>query len=412
MDSEQEHIPEPSPAAADTSSAPAPLKTLEIAGRTFILVGTAHVSRASCRDVEEAIEAYMPAAVAIELDEGRRRSMEEPSSWRSMDIMRVLKNKQGFLLLANIVLSSYQKKMGEGAGIKPGEEMMCAMKKAEALGIPRFMVDRPITVTLRRAWAENSFWGKCKLLSLLITTAFSDDDVSEEDLESLKKSSEMDAMMKELSDYLPAVKKVLIDERDFYLASKILECPGDKVLAVLGAGHLEGVAANLEKLSKGEAAFSMSEIEKVAENSASSKVASWIIPVLIVALIATGFIVGGVRTGANLIGSWVLWNGSLAALGALLGGGHILTILASFAGAPFTSLCPFIGVGFIAAAVQAAVKKPTVADMENLQTDAGSLKGFHRNRILRVLLVFFLSSIGSTIGTFVGGASFISIFSK
>ena len=383
-------------------------KVLELNGRKFILIGTAHVSKASISEVENAIEDQKPDSVAIELDENRLKNMEDKESWKKMDIIEILKKKQGFLLLANIVLSAYQKRMGEDAGIKPGDEMAAAIKKAKELGIPQIMVDRPVTVTLRRAWAKNSFMGKCKLLSLLIATAFSKEEVSETEIENLKQSSEMDTMMQELSSYLPAVKEVLIDERDFYLASKIWSCPQKNILAVLGAGHLPGVSSHLEKIAAGKEIPDVSAIEKVPEKSAGAKVASWIIPILILGLIVTGFVVGGIEKGADLIGSWVWWNGILAAIA----GGHILAILVSAVGAPFTSLCPFIGIGFVSGIVQALVKKPAVEDMENLQADASSVKGFYKNRILRVLLVFFLSSVGSSIGTFVGGATFISIFTR
>lgn len=387
-------------------------KILELNGRQIVLVGTAHVSRASIEEVERAIDEQNPDTVAIELDENRLENIENQDSWKKMDIIKVLKNRQGFLLLANIVLSSYQKRMGDGAGVKPGDEMMAAIKKARARGIPQVMVDRPVSVTLRRAWAKNSFWGKCKLFSMLIATAFSREQISETEIENLKQSSEMDTMMQELSSYLPAVKSVLIDERDFYLASKIWGCSGSKVLAVLGAGHLGGVESCLKKIAAGEMAPDVSQISSVPEKSAASKAALWIIPVLIVCLIAVGFVFGGIEKGADLIGSWVLWNGILAGIGAVLGGAHILTVLVSVAGAPFTSLCPFVGIGLVAGIVQAAVRKPAVRDMENLQNDAVSLKGFYRNRILRILVIFFLTSLGSSIGTFIGGASFVSIFAR
>lgn len=387
-------------------------KILELNGRQIVLVGTAHVSKASIEEVERAIDEQNPDTVAIELDENRLENIENQDSWKKMDIIKVLKNRQGFLLLANIVLSSYQKRMGDGAGVKPGDEMMAAIKKARVRGIPQVMVDRPVSVTLRRAWAKNSFWGKCKLFSMLIATAFSREQISETEIENLKQSSEMDTMMQELSSYLPAVKSVLIDERDFYLASKIWGCSGSKVLAVLGAGHLGGVESCLKKIAAGEMAPDVSQISSVPEKSAASKAALWIIPVLIVCLIAAGFVFGGIEKGADLIGSWVLWNGILAGIGAVLGGAHILTVLVSVAGAPFTSLCPFVGIGLVAGIVQAAVRKPAVRDMENLQNDAVSLKGFYRNRILRILVIFFLTSLGSSIGTFIGGASFVSIFAR
>ncbi len=387
---------------------PSTQKYLKFGDRQIILVGTAHVSQASIDEVQAVIEKERPDNVAIELDEKRLASMKDPESWRKMDIIKVLKKRQGFLMLANIVLASYQRKMGKKEGIQPGDEMMAAMKKAEELGIPQTMVDRQIAVTLRRAWAMNGFWGKCKLLAALISSAFSKEAATPQEIENLKKSSEMDSMMNELSEYLPKVKKVLIDERDRYLASKIWEAKGNKVLAVLGAGHLPGVQGYLEKLAAGQATSDVSDIDSVPPKKTISKILSWVIPVLIVLLIAAGFVFGGQKKGWQMLSSWVLWNGILAAIGAIIGGAHPLTVLVSFVGAPITSLCPFIGIGIVAGLVQAVIRKPTVADMETLQDSASSFKGFYKNRILRILLIFILSSIGSSFGTFIAGASFVA----
>lgn len=383
---------------------------LLLAGRSIILVGTAHVSAKSIEEVESAIFRERPDTVAIELDQKRLESMRDPESWRKMDIISVLKKKQGFLMLANLVLASYQKRMGSGADVTPGAEMAAAVRCAQSLGIPCSMVDRPIAVTLRRAWAKNSLWGKCKLLSALLASAFSKEQPGQEEIENLKRQSEMDSMMEELSDYLPAVKEVLIDERDFYLASNIWQCGGDKILAVLGAGHLPGVQAHLERLAAGTESADCSGISGVPAKSIGSKIAAWIIPVLIVALIVMGFVYGGIQAGKEMLGAWFLWNGILAGLGAVIAGGHPLTVLVSVLGAPFTSLCPFVGIGIASGIVQALVHKPTVSDMERLSQDAAGLK-FYKNRILRVLLVFTLSSIGSSLGTFVAGASFVRTIS-
>ncbi len=382
-------------------------KHLQLAGREIVLVGTAHVSEASVQEVASAIEAERPDTVAIELDEKRFKSLEDPESWRNMDIVKVLREKNGFLMLSNIILASFQKRMGLDAGVKPGDEMLAAINKSKDLGVATSMVDRPITVTLRRAWARNSFWGKCNLLALLVSSAFSKDEIDAEQIEQLKNRSEMDDMMEELSKELPVVKEVLIDERDYYLASHIWASKGNKVLAVLGAGHLPGVQSHLEKLAAGEESGDCSEIGAVPEKKAVSKILQWVIPVLIVALIAIGFIYGGRTKGFNMLSSWVLWNGILASIGAAIAAAHPLTIITSFVGAPLTSLCPLIGIGVVAGIVQAIVCKPKVADMESISDDALSVKGFYRNRILRTLLVFLLSSLGSSVGTFVAGASFV-----
>lgn len=382
-------------------------KRISLNGREIVLIGTAHVSAESIDEVNQSIENEKPDTVAIELDQKRLASLEDPESWRKMDIIKVLKKKQGFLMLANIVLAGYQKRMGQSAGVKPGEEMLAAINKAKELNIPQVMVDREIATTLRRAWSVNSLWGKCKLLAALIASAFSKEETDPAEIEKLKQSSEMDSMMTELSEYMPKVKQVLIDERDRYLASHIWDAPGNKVLAVLGAGHLPGVEEHLKKLASGEEKSDCSDIDIVPKKSIAGKIAAWIIPILIVALIVLGFVFGGKKVGADMIKTWILNNSILAAIGTLIAGGHPLTILAAAVSAPITSLCPAVGVGLVAGLVQAFVGKPKVEDIERLQTDSNTFKGFYKNRILKVLLVFVLSSVGSAIGTFTAGTTLV-----
>ena len=386
-------------------------KVLKFDDREIILIGTAHISQESCNEVKKAVEEKSPDCVAIELDEGRYKSLNNPEDWKNLDIVKVLKANQGFLLLANLVLSGFQRRMGSNVGVKPGDEMRAADNCAKERNIPVAMVDRPIQITLRRAWAVNSFWGKCKLISALLASAFDKEEVSGEQIEILKNSSEMDSLMKELADYMPVVKKVLIDERDRYLASKIWDCKGKKTLAVLGAGHLPGVEAYLKELAAGKKSSDVSDISEVPPKKVGSKIAGWTIAALIVALIAAGFVYGGITKGAQLLGAWVVWNSTLAGLGAILAFGHPLAVLTAIVGAPFTSLCPLVGVGLFTGLVQAAFCKPKVSDMETLQDDL-TLKGFYKNRILRVLLVFFLSSLGSSIGTFAAGANFAVVIAE
>lgn len=387
-------------------------KVLTLNGRTITLIGTAHISQDSINEVTEAIKTQKPDCVAIELDQKRCDSIKNPDSWRQLDIIKVLKRGEGFLLLANLVLASFQKRMGQNVGVRPGDEMVAAMKVAEELNIPTTMVDRPIQTTLRRAWAKNSLWGKCKLLSAMISSAFTSEKISSEEIEELKNNSEMDSMMKELSDYMPTVKEVLIDERDKYLASHIWESEGSNIIAVLGAGHLPGVQSYLEKIAAGQESTDTTEIANIPNKTLCAKIKGWIIPAIIVILIGMGFYFGGRNKGTELVLSWVLWNGALSAIGSIIAAAHPLTILVSFIGAPITSLCPFVGVGFLTGITQAFICKPKVKDIEDLSTDAGSLKGFYKNRVLKVLLVFILSSLGSSIGTFVSGADIISKLSS
>ena len=388
---------------------------LNLNGKEILLLGTAHVSKESCEEVRAAIVEGKPDVVAIELDEQRFASINDSEAWKNLDIIKVLREKKGFLLLANLVLSSFQKRMGMNVGVKPGDEMRAGIDAAKELNIPCEMVDRPIQTTLRRAWAKNGGMGKIKLLSALLASAASKEEVSGEEIENLKNKSEMDGMMSELAEFMPGVKQVLIDERDFYLAAHIWKAlqkeERKSLVAVLGAGHLPGVQAHLEKIAAGQESTDTEEISSLPPKKIGAKIIGWAIPVIILGLIVAGFVFGGMKKGADLLGAWVIWNALLAGVGALLAGGHPLTILMSAVGAPFTSLCPLVGVGMFAGIVQAFVCKPKVADMESVMDDVSSLKGFYKNRLLRVLLVFFLSSLGSSIGTFVGGSSIVLNFS-
>jgi len=388
------------------------VRTLNLNGRTITLIGTAHVSAESITEVENKIKEINPDCVGIELDEKRADSIQNPDKYSQLDIIKVLKNHQGFLMIANLILASFQRRMGQNTGVKPGDEMLAAIKVAEELNIPTSMIDRPIQITLKRAWAKNSFWGKCKLLATLLSSAFSKEEVSEDEIENLKKGNEMDSMMNELANYLPVIKEVLIDERDRYLASKIWSSQGNNIVAVLGAGHLNGVVATLEKLAAGEINADVSDIDSIPPKSVGSKIGVWIIPAIILGLIIAGFIYGGAKAGTKMLSTWFLWNGIPAAIGTLLAAGNPLTVLIAFVSAPFTSMCPFIGVGFVTGIFQAVICRPKVSDMETLQDDVSSLKGWYKNRILRVLLVFILSSIGSVIGTFAGGGNMIKIFTE
>ena len=386
-------------------------RVLSFGERTITLIGTAHVSAESVAEVENTIRELKPDSVAIELDEKRADSIRNKDKYRELDIVKVLRRGEGFLLLANLVLSSFQRRMGHNVGVNPGDEMLAAMRVADELGIPSVMADRAIQVTLKRAWAKNSFWGKCKLLATLLSSAFSKEDMSAQDIENIKEKNEMDSMMNELADYMPVVKEVLIDERNIYLAQHIWDSPGNKVVAVLGAGHLDGVVENLEKIAAGgteaqKIAESLTEIDQIPTKGVGAKLLGWIIPIAIICLIVAGFIYGGTQLGTKMIKSWILWNGACAAILTLLAAGHPVTIVVAFLSAPITSLCPFIGCGFVTAIVQAFVCKPKVRDMETLQDDV-TFTGFYKNRILRILLIFILSSLGSSVATFISGADII-----
>ena len=389
---------------------PQTTRRLTISGRPVLIVGTAHISRESIDEVGSLIRSEVPARVCVEIDAGRYRSMSAGSSWENLDIIKVLKEGRGFLLLANLALSGFQRRMGSEVGVKPGEEMLAAVSTAEELGISYAFCDRDVQTTLKRAWGRSNLWNRSKLLASLVDSAVSGEKLSAEDIEKLKEQSELEEMMGELASFLPSVKEVLIDERDRYLAARIFaetKAVGTAgsatvpVLAVVGAGHMEGIVEWLERLEKGEADESVAELETLPKPSAVGKVLGWAIPAAIVAFIIIGFFRSGTTASLDLLLRWALLNGSLAALGSALCLAHPLTILVSFLGAPIATLNPFVGVGMFAGIAEAFVRKPRVADFENLAQDVTHIKGFYRNRVTRILLIFFLSSLGGMIGNFI-----------
>jgi pheromone shutdown-related protein TraB len=375
--------------------------TITLNGREIILIGTAHISKESIAEVNQLIRETQPDMICVELDEGRYNSINQPQQWESLNIIKVFKEGKGFFLMANLVLSSFQRRMGNELGVKPGDEMRKAIELAKELNIPYSLCDRDIQITLRRAWARCGFWNKSKLLASLVSSAVTSEKLSEEEIENLKKQNELDDMMGELAKFLPPVKETLIDERDQYLAAKIWTSEGKKAVAVVGAGHMGGIKTHLEKIAANEESADVSAINVVPPSKGIGKIVGWIIPAAIVALIVYGFFRVGSGVSLNMLLHWVLLNGSLAALGTLIAFGHPLSILVSFIGAPIATINPFIGVGLFSGITEATMRKPRVQDAQNLSEDVSSLKGIYRNRITRALLIFLLSSIGGMIGNFI-----------
>ena len=385
------------------------IRRINVNDREIILVGTAHVSIESIAEVENTIRTEMPDCVCVELDEGRYAAMMEKNRWESLDIIKVLKEKKGFLLLANLVLASFQKRMGLNVGVKPGDEMKAAIDIARELNIPTEMVDRPIQVTLKRAWAQNGYTGKSKILASLLAAAFSKEKLEAAAIEKLKQKSEMDAMLDEVALNMPEVKEVLIDERDVWLGTKIFQASGKKVLAVIGAGHLNGTEKRIMALEKKEADANLDKIAAIPPKSIVGKILNIAFPVLFAGLLlAPIFISGSKEQLTQNIVRWLIWNGGLAAVGTLLAFGNILTIVSAFIFAPIATLNPLIGIGMITAIVQATICKPQVRDMMNIADDVATIKGWYTNRIAKVLLVFILSSVGALIGNIVTIPALIS----
>jgi pheromone shutdown-related protein TraB len=380
--------------------------------RTIILIGTAHVSRESIEEVAGAIRNERPDQVCVELDAERYGAMSQKDNWEKLNVAKVFREGKGFLLMANLVLSGFQRRMGNELGVKPVEEMKTAIDAAVELGIPYRFCDREVQITLRRAWARCGLWSKSKLMASLVSGAFATEKLSEAEIENLKNRSELDGMMSELAEYLPSVKETLIDERDRYLAARIWSGSARRQVAVVGAGHLLGIKAHLERIAAGEEDVDVSELDKIPPASILSKAAGWIIPLAIVGIIVLGFFFAGAERSLSMLLRWVLWNGSLAAAGTLLALGHPLAVLVSFVGAPIATINPFIGVGLFSGITEATLRKPRVADAQTITEDVSSLKGIYRNRITRALLVFLLSSIGGMAGNFIAIPSLAGLLGK
>ncbi|CAM3799064.1 TraB/GumN family protein [Mesobacillus thioparans] len=376
---------------------------IDMNGKEYILIGTAHVSRHSAQQVKEVIEAERPDSVCVELDEQRYKTIMEGSKWKEMDIIQVIKEKRASLLLMNLAISSFQNRMAKDLGIKAGQEMIQGIESAKEVGAHLVLADRNIQITFSRIWGNLGLKGKALLLSQIITSIFSKDSISEEDLEQLKEQDTINAMLNEFTETFPRLKKPLIDERDQYLAQKIKDAPGEKIVAVLGAAHVPGIKEQIKK------EHDLKKLRALPPKSNWPKIIGWSIPVIILAIIVYTF-AANPTAGFSQTVSWILWNGSLSALGAAIAMGHPLTILTAFIAAPITSLNPLLAAGWFAGLTQAYIRRPNVKDFESLSEDVFSVKGFWRNKVSRILLIVVLANLGSSFGTFIGGADVIRVF--
>ncbi|GJL56646.1 MAG: conjugal transfer protein TraB [Nitrospirales bacterium] len=372
--------------------------------KSIILIGTAHVSQESADLVRTVIEQEQPDCVCVELDSRRFEVLAQPKRWESLDLKEIIRKNQLSTLMVNLVLASYQKRLGDQLGVMPGTEMLEATKAAEQHRIPVELCDRDVRITMRRAWRTTPFWRKSLLMSSLLFSVFDTTQVSEQEIRDLKKQDALSDMMEELGKEVPTLKKVLIDERDLYLAKKIRDAKGERIVAVVGAGHMPGIQRTLKE----QQPVNLEELDVIPPVSGAWKWVGWSIPAIIVgSILYIGFQKGAMAAGENAL-FWVLANGIPSALGAILAFAHPLTIATAFASAPFTSLTPVIGVGYVTAFVQAYVQPPLVREFQSVAEDIAIPKRWWHSRLLRVFLAFILPTVGSIIGTYVGGAKIVS----
>jgi len=371
--------------------------------KEIILIGTAHVSKNSVDEVRETIEKERPNSICIELDQQRYEAINQKDKWSNTDLVQIIKSKRAGFMFVNILLSNYQRKLAEQFGIESGQEMMEGIACAKEYGAELVLADRSIQITFNRIWRGCSLWEKVKVLFSIILSVVDDEEITEEDLENLKSDDMLTAALSEMGSAFKGVKKYLVDERDQYLAYKIKNAPGNKVVAVLGAAHVPGIKEEIYKEQN------IAELEVVPPKSNVGKVIGWMIPIILLALIVVTFIANP-SSGWEQAKTWILWTGLLAALGTLLAGGHILSILTAFVAAPITTLHPLLAAGWFAGMTEAHFRKPKVEDFESLPKDLGSIKGLWRNKVTKVLMVVVFANLGSSMGTWLGGINIIGIF--
>lgn len=382
------------------------VRVIEDGDRVFYIVGTAHVSDKSRKEVADLIERIKPDKVCIELDQERYDSFYDTDRWKKLDIFEVIKKGKFLYLLANLAISAYQRKMGAKLGVKPGAELIGAAEVAKANGAEIVLIDRNIHITLKRVWGNLGFLTKCNLLGTIVESLFEGKDSSKEetseDIEDLKKDENISSMMETFAEELPQVHLPLIDERDRYLVAKMRECGGKNVVAVVGAGHVAG----MQRYFKTE--IDTQELDKLPKKGILVPILKWAIPLIIVGGIAYGVYTRGFDSLYEMLTAWILPNSVFCFLTAVLALAHPLTILASIFVSPLTSTTPVIGAGIVLGLLEAWLRRPKVEDCEDL-VNVHTLKGFYKNRFTHVLIVAVLTTFGSAAGAWIGIAWLLAI---
>ncbi|MCP3941570.1 MAG: TraB/GumN family protein [Desulfobacteraceae bacterium] len=368
---------------------------LSFRGKKILLIGTAHVSKHSAQLVEDTILEENPDTVCVELCATRLASIQDADRWQNMDIIKIIKQKKVLMLFMNLLLASFQKKIADKFGIKPGQEMINAIESAQKIDAFIVPADREIQITLSRVWRGMGFWEKLKLLVSLVFSFGESDKIEEEDIERMKQEDILQTLLADVKEAHPIIGKTLIDERDQFLAENIRSAPGETIVAVVGAAHVPGIKKHIAE----DTPINLSKLNQTPPTKNLGKVLKWLIPGLIILLFIAGFMMEGKTIGTNMIWIWIAANGIFAGLGALLAMAHPYTILSSIIAAPITSLNPMIAAGWVSGLVEAVTRKPKVRDLEAIPRDIVSIKGFWRNNVTRILLVVIFTNLGSSIGT-------------
>ena len=363
-------------------------------GRDIYLVGTAHVSQRSVDDVGRVISELRPDTVCVELDSARHQALVDPQRWRNLDIFEVITQRRVIFLVTSLALSSYQRRLGEKLGVRPGAEMLAAMDHAERVGARLVLADRDIQATLKRSWAAISFWDCLQLCGAAVGSMFAKGEITEEQVEALKDRDTISELVREFAEVMPRLQRPLIDERDRFLMSAIREAPGQCVVGVVGAGHVGGMVKYLHAEVDREA------LSKIPPPGWLGRLAPWLIPLVVIALLYRAYASGQGELRPMLLG-WAVANAVSVGACTLLARAKPLTALLAALSAPVVALVPHTGGGSIAAWVEAWLRRPGAADSEGLSR-VSSFADWYQNRFTRVLLVGVAGTIGGVLGALVG----------
>ncbi|MCS5531398.1 MAG: TraB/GumN family protein [Candidatus Poseidoniales archaeon] len=369
------------------------------------IIGTAHISSASVALVREQIEEWRPDLVAVELCKSRLRSLQQPDDLDNDDLLKIISDGRSSMILLQSALAAQQRRMGVETGEKPGAELLAAIEVADEKGVEHALIDRDVVITLRRAWRKMGLREKWRVLNALLW----EDDDEEFELDDLLEDSDMlTTLLEEARDAAPRAGEVLIDERDVFLAGRIQQVRGKgKVLAVVGAGHINGVIEHLKQPAM-ETTSRLSELSSEPPKPIWPKVVMWAIPIFLTSVV--GYLVWNGETEAlkDTLWYWTAANAILAGLGVALARGHPLSILVGAIASPITSLNPTLAAGWFAGYTQLKIAAPTGSDAtEFLALQDYSV--FYRNRVGKVLLVTALGNLGSALGAWLAGGAIVGI---
>ncbi|WP_395681374.1 TraB/GumN family protein [Dokdonella sp.] len=402
------------PAAASAGSVAAnvdevlesqPIARVQRGAIEYVLLGTAHVSRVSADAVRAMLERESFDAVAVELCEPRYQSIRDPEAFRRLDLFQVIRQGKVGLVAANLALSAFQRRLAEQFGIEPGAEMKAAIDGADVRGLPIWLIDREIGVTLKRAYHSVGFLDRMSIVGGLGASVLTRDDVSEDEIEKLKEGDLLGSMFNEFARESPQLYDALIGERDRYMVARLREqasaSSARRVLVVIGAGHLAGMQRELASQNE----IPRPLVEKLAKVPPPARWPKWLaIGVFVVIAGAIGFaFTRGTRTGADALLAWTLFTGGFAAIGAIAAFAHPLSVIAAFLAAPLKPFRPGVPASAFSAGVEAWLRKPRVADFDTLRDDVAHWSGWWKNRIARTLLNFMFVTLGTLIGEYVAG---------